>query len=319
MEVDQYQRGLSGATQPQLDKNGLLLVNKPRGWSSHDMVYFLRKKLKIRSVGHCGTLDPEAEGLLIMLIGEGTKLSQYLLEKDKSYQLEAKFGMVTTSFDLGGEVLKDEPVDLTAEQIRNAIAKLEGTFDFKVPKFSAIKVKGEKLYDKARRGEDFEAPLKTMKFYNVQVGEMTSRTVSAQLSCSKGSYIRSWVSELGEILGTGATLTRLVRTESSPYRLAQALTTEQVEQAILNQEWPANGFIPLSRALFGWKTFRVSDHSEKLLKNGQISGDLKAQLIRAFQPGIDPGAQIIGSEDQMLAIVGLEPGQGFVIRRVFRY
>jgi tRNA pseudouridine55 synthase len=282
------------------------------------MVYFLRKRLHISSVGHCGTLDPEAEGLLVMLLGEATKLSQYLLEKDKSYTLEAKFGLETASFDLDGQVLRDEVVNLKAEQIQAAVQKLEGERELRVPKFSAIKVKGEKLYDKARRGEDFEPPLKTMKFYNIQIKDMTSCTVNAQLSCSKGSYVRSWVSELGRELGTGATLTRLIRTESAPYSLSQATTTEELEAAALKGIVPEKGFIPLTMALPGWKTYRVNEQSEKLLKNGQISGDLKAQLIRTYRPGIDLGAQVLGGLDQMVAILGLEPGQGFVIRRVFR-
>lgn len=299
--------------------HGLLLVDKPRGWTSHDVVSFLRRRLKTRSVGHCGTLDPEAEGLLVMLIGEATKLSQYLLEKDKSYELEAQFGLETTSFDLGGEVLRNEPVELSAERIRSAVESLAGEKQLQVPKFSAIKVQGEKLYDKARRGEDFEAPLKSMNFYDIQILDMTSNKVRARLSCSKGSYIRSWVAELGQVTGAGATLTRLVRTASNPYNLKQALSTEAVEKAALDGHWPEGSFIQLSKALPGWKTFRVVDQSERLLKNGQISGDLKAQLIRGFRPGEDPGAQIVGSQDELLGLVGLEPGQGFVIRRVFRY
>ncbi len=299
--------------------HGLLLINKPRGWTSHDMVYFLRKRLHISSVGHCGTLDPEAEGLLVMLLGEATKLSQYLLEKDKSYELEAKFGLETASADLDGQVLRDEVVSLKAEQISMAVEKLQGPMELRVPKFSAIKVKGEKLYDKARRGEDFEPPMKAMNFYDVQIKDMTSCTVSADLSCSKGSYIRSWVSELGQILGTGATLTRLIRTASMPYQLSQATTPELLEAAAGVGTLPEKGFVPLSQALVGWKTYRVSEQSEKLLKNGQISGDLKAQLIRSFRPGEDAGAQVVGSQDEMLAILGLEPGRGFVIRRVFRY
>lgn len=303
-----------------LNLHGLLLVDKPRGWTSHDVVSFLRKRLKISSIGHCGTLDPEAQGLLVMLLGEATKLSQYLLEKDKSYELEAKFGLETTSFDLGGEVIKDEPVDLRPEQIQEAALSLAGEKQFQVPKFSAIKVKGEKLYDKARRGDDFEAPLKTMNFYDIQIQDLTSSTLRASLSCSKGSYIRSWVCELGKLTGTGATLTKLIRTNSSPYSLKQALSTEVVEKiALEGGVWPENSFIPLSRALKDWKSFRVGDQSEKLLKNGQISGDLKAQLIRGFRPGEDVGAQIIGSEEELLALVGLETGKGFVIRRVFRY
>lgn len=294
-------------------------MDKPRGWTSHDVVAFLRRRLKTRSVGHCGTLDPEAEGLLVMLVGEATKLSQYLLEKDKSYELEAQFGLETTSFDLGGEVLRDEAVELSAEQIQAAVSQMSGEKNFQVPKFSAIKVQGEKLYDKARRGEDFEAPLKLMNFYDIQIQDMTSNKVRARLSCSKGSYIRSWVAELGKVTGTGATLTRLVRTASQPYSLQQALSTEAVEKAALDGNWPEGSFIPLSRALRGWKSFRVMEQSERLLKNGQISGDLKAHLIRGFVPGVDLGAQIMGSEGELLALIGLEPGKGFVIRRVFHY
>lgn len=300
--------------------HGLMLVNKPRGLTSHGVVSFLRKRLNISSVGHCGTLDPEAEGLMVMLIGEGTKLSQYLLEKDKTYILDAKFGMKTDSFDVAGQVLQDNEVVLDPEVIRTAVLAFQGEMEIQVPRFSAIKVKGEKLYDKARNGDDFEPPMKTMKFYQPEILEITPSTVRVQLSCSKGSYIRSWVHELGEKLGVGATMTRLIRTESQPYLLDQALTFEEIEQASKTQTWSQKGLIPLQSALKGWLSVRASSpESEKLLNNGQISSDLKASLIRQFRPGRDPGALVLGQENQVLAMIGLEDGRGFVIRRVFRY
>lgn len=302
-----------------LDTHGLLLMNKPRGWSSHDMVSFLRKRLKISSVGHCGTLDPEAEGLLVMLVGEGTKLSQYLLEKDKSYEFEARLGLETSSFDLDGEVLRDEPVEFPVSQIQQAGELLQGEFDWPVPRFSAKKVQGQKLCDRARRGEEFEPPRKLMKFYDFKLESIEGREVRGQISCSKGSYIRTWVNELGKALGCGATLTKLVRTRSEPYRLQGAVSPEILEKAVGEGAWPQGAFIPLTEALPGWPHVRALGESERLLKNGQISGDLKAQLIRQHRPGSDSGVLVLDREGRGLAMVGNEAGKGFVLRRVFRY
>ncbi len=301
-----------------LPQNGLLLVDKPAGWTSHDVVSFVRKKLKMQSVGHCGTLDPAATGLLILLLGEATKLSQYLLEQDKSYAMTIRFGVTTTTQDLDGEVTSERPFVATEQQVIEAAEKLQGDLTLKVPSYSAVKVDGERLYKKARRGEDVDTPERVMRFFNLKMGALQGAEITAEVSCSKGSYIRAWVAELGEKLGCGATLAALRRLESKPYSLAQAVDCEKIEAAIVEGAWKS-GFIPMTEALSHWKSVRVQGADERLLRNGQISHGLKADLIRIFKPDQDLGVRIVTTTSDLLALVGLETGRGFVIRRVFRY
>lgn len=301
-----------------MDKNGLLLIDKPAGWSSHDVVAKTRRILNMKSVGHCGTLDPMATGLMVLLLGEATKLSQYILERDKAYRLKALFGVRTTTYDLEGDVVSQVEPPVKREELAKAAAAHVGEFEWGVPPFSAVKVKGEKLYDKARRGEVFETPRKIMKFFDFSLVSSGENWVEADIGCSKGSYIRSWVHELGEQLGFGATLMSLRRTKSAPYSLDQAVTFEELEVMAQAGEWK-RGFLPMAEALDHWKTVRAKGMTAHLLNNGQISHDLKAQLIRVVDPAVDAGVKVLTADGQLLALVGLEPGKGFVIRRVFRY
>lgn len=301
-----------------LEKNGLLLLDKPAGWTSHDVVARARRILNMKSIGHSGTLDPMATGLMVLLLGEATKLSQYILEKDKSYELEVRFGIETSTFDAEGEVVAEKPITVTESEIESAAKAFVGAMELPVPAFSAIKVDGQKLMDRARRGEEFTPPMKAMNFFDLEVQGQTPGTLKAHISCTKGTYIRTWAHELGKKLGCGAHLTALRRTASEPHRLSEAVTFEQLEKMVAEDRW-TKGFVPMNQALSGWKTVRAQGNMAHLLSNGQISHDLKAQLIRLFKPGVDPGVQVIGTHGQILALIGLEAGKGFTLRRVFRY
>lgn len=301
-----------------LHRHGLLLVDKPVGWTSHDVVAFIRKKLGQREVGHCGTLDPAATGLLVVLLGEATKLSQYLLEQDKTYEMNVRMGIRTTTQDLDGEVVSETEVDLPAEKIREVVESLQGEIVLPVPSYSAVKVGGERLYKKARRGEEVDTPERTMTFYDLEIGEIGPDRFTARIRCHKGSYVRSWAAEVGERLGVGAALAGLRRLRSEPFSIDQAISLEQVEESAAQESW-RGGFIPMAEALSHWKAVRVAGMDERLLRNGQISQGLRSQLIRIFQPDRDLGVRILSATSDLLALVGLEPGRGFVIRRVFRY
>lgn len=302
-----------------MNYQGLLLLDKPEKMTSHDLVARVRRILNMKSVGHCGTLDPMATGLMILLLGEATKLSQYLLEREKSYRLSLKLGQETNTGDITGEVTSTKPVQVTEAQIRGAAAQLVGSFEFAVPKYSAIKVDGEKLYEKARRDEEFTPPLKKMDFFNLKILAVGPDGLEAEISCSKGSYIRSWITELGKLLGCGAVMTGLRRLESLPYHLSQAVTLDELEVTAKSTEGVQKGYLPLAELLPDWRLIRAEGLSLSLLRNGQISTALKAQMIAIFKPEVDVGIKVVAREDgTLVALVGLEPGRGFVIRRVFR-
>lgn len=292
--------------------NGLLLIDKPAGISSHDVVSKVRRILNTREVGHSGTLDPMATGLMVLLIGEATKLSSYVTEGDKSYQVLVKLGVTTDTLDITGKVLSEKQVLVTDTEIVDVALALTGEHELPIPMFSAKKVDGKKLYEYARTGEAIEQPRKVMRFWDVT-------PVSAlrfHLHCSKGSFIRSWVQLLGEKLGPGATMAGLSRTGSHKYSLADSVSLEKL--AAMEALEISNFLIPMDQALKGIKSIRIKGQDAVLMKNGQISHPLRTQLITKFNPQLDEVIQILPEEKgKILALIGLEKDQGFKIKRVF--
>ena len=300
--------------------NGLLLINKPEGITSHDLVDWARKIFKTRAVGHCGTLDPMASGLMVLLLNEATKLSQYILEKDKVYRLKAEFGWTTDTLDKTGRELTRVSVHLKPDEIKAKILALQGELDLQVPMYSAIKVDGQRLHEVARAQNAVDiAPVRKMTFFDLKVLEVSEHSCELEMHCSKGSYVRSWVRALGESLGPGATLTSLVRLGSWPYSLQQAVNVGEVESWLTQGKNLQDLLIPMHLALPDYKTVRVQGTDRTLALNGQISHGLKSQLISLFNPDLDRGVKLIeGGDAKLLALVGVDPGKGFVFRRVFR-
>jgi tRNA pseudouridine55 synthase len=301
--------------------HGLLLVDKPVGITSHDLVQSVRYKLGMTEVGHCGTLDPIATGLMVVLLGEATKLSQFLLERDKAYIVSFRLGLKTDSWDITGKILGEEQaVKTSIEEVLKVSSELQGDLELSVPVYSAIKVQGKKLYERARNGEVIEAvPVRKMSFYEVKyLGSPALNEYQFYLRCSKGSYIRSWVHTLGEKLACGAVMSALRRVESSPYKVEQAISLDKISEVVTSQDNKA--LVPLIQAIGHFKTVRVKRHSESLIRNGQISHELKRQIISVFNPEEDKGVRVMTYyPEQLLALVVLEEGKGFVVRRVFRY
>jgi tRNA pseudouridine55 synthase len=300
------------------ERHGLLLIDKPTGMTSHDVVGRVRKILGQKSVGHTGTLDPLATGLMILVLGEATKLSDYLTAADKSYVQKIRLGLTTDSLDRTGQVLREEKVDLPAEVLRAAVAELEGEFDWAVPLFSAAKVDGKKLYEYGRKGEEVQRPVKRMKFWDVQIRELGCDHLEVQLACSKGSFIRSWTSQLGENLGCGACVEELRRLTVGPWNVAWARTLEELEQGVEL----GDAFVPMSRALPDLKPIIASPREMKLMSNGQIARDMVTRLIfeqkQAISTQTPVYVKVLTVAGDLLAILAAEPGQGLKIRRVFR-
>jgi len=224
--------------------HGFLNLNKPSGWTSHDCVAKVRKLLRLKKVGHGGTLDPAATGVLPIAIGKCTRLLQYL-RSDKAYTATVRFGVTTTTDDLEGEVLTRQPVgDLSLETVRAELAKFTGNLRQIPPKYSAIQVGGKRLYDLARSGEDVEVPEREVEVYDIQVrdwkpGEFPE--IEFDIACGAGTYIRAIARDLGEVLGTGGTLAKLVRSRSSGFDLGDSLTLEA-----LGEKLEAGTFEPVS-------------------------------------------------------------------------
>ncbi len=202
---------------------GVLLVDKPDGPTSHDVIAMLRRALGTRTIGHAGTLDPMATGLLVVVVGRYTRLSQYLTGADKSYLAEVTFGTRTTTDDRQGEALeRGDPSTLDDERVRAALERFRGAQQQTPPAYSAIQVGGERLYDKARRGEDVVVPAREVTVHELEAIAWQPPTLRFRVRCSKGTYIRSLARDLGDALGVPAHLSSLRRTASGAFRLEDA-------------------------------------------------------------------------------------------------
>ncbi|MFN8944946.1 MAG: tRNA pseudouridine(55) synthase TruB, partial [Pseudobdellovibrionaceae bacterium] len=257
----------------------------------------------------------------LLLIGEGTKLSQFLLEKDKRYRVQFRLGETSDTLDSTGVVTASNVAVPAIEKIKQSILEIQGEMNLSIPRFSAKQVDGQRLYDLARQGVEFTAPKKIMKFWNIEIHKLTATGGDVSLSCSKGSFIRSWVSELGDRLGCGALMSGLVRTHSHPYNLESATTLDELaenENQTLSDK-KAGSFVSLSEMLPEVKRVLVSGQDEKLLMNGLISHQLRSTLITRFQPDQDEFIQIQSkSNHNLIAIIGLAKEKGFQIRRVMK-
>ncbi|MFQ3617951.1 MAG: tRNA pseudouridine(55) synthase TruB [Cyanobacteriota bacterium] len=211
--------------------DGFLNLHKPAGLTSHDCVAQVRRSLKMKRVGHGGTLDPAATGVLPIALGRATRLLQFL-RQDKAYRAIARFGLTTTTDDLEGDILTQTPAaHLTRDQVEALLPKFLGTIQQVPPAYSAIQVGGQRLYDLARAGVAVDVPVRTVEVYQIKLlawrpGDCPEAELA--IACGAGTYIRSIARDLGSLLGTGGTLANLIRTQSHGFDLADSLTLEDL-------------------------------------------------------------------------------------------
>jgi len=209
--------------------DGILLVDKPAGMTSHDVVYKIRRHFNLKKVGHGGTLDPAATGLLVILLGRGTRVSNRFMSSDKTYEGTITLGVITDSQDAEGVILKEaDPSGITREQLEEAIGKFKGDMFQIPPMVSAIKMAGVPLYKLARKGEEIERQPRFIHLYEFKLLDYTPPRGTFVLRCSKGTYVRTLCHDIGENLGVGAHLSQLRRTESAGYDVHQAVTLDQL-------------------------------------------------------------------------------------------
>lgn len=215
---------------PAKELEGILLVDKPRDHTSHDVIARLRGILKMKRVGHAGTLDPMATGLLIVLVGKATRVSQYLISLDKEYEGTIELGKVTDTQDADGEMMETRPVPpLTQAQVQAAINGFLGDQYQTPPMYSAIKIDGVPLYKSARKGEEVEREPRFIRVMSWEVTRFGLPQFDFKLRCTKGTYVRTLAHDLGQKLGCGAHLAALRRTATANFNVAQAVTIEQLQ------------------------------------------------------------------------------------------
>jgi len=214
---------------PRKELEGVLLVDKPTDHTSHDVVARLRGKLHMKRIGHAGTLDPAATGLLVMLVGKATRMSQYLMSTEKEYSGTIELGRVTNTQDAAGEVLETRPVPaLTEADVTKVMATFKGDQYQIPPMFSAVKIDGVPLYKKARKGEDIEREPRFIRVMAFDLLRWASPEIDFRVHCSKGTYVRTLAHDLGEKIGCGGLLKSLRRTASGELKLEQALPLEDL-------------------------------------------------------------------------------------------
>ena len=253
--------------------NGVINVYKEPGFTSHDVVAKLRGILKQKKIGHMGTLDPNAVGVLPVCLGKATKLCDILSEKDKTYNATLLLGLDTDTQDTSGEVISkadtDSIMELSEDKVFETIKSYIGDYDQIPPMFSAIKVGGEKLYNLARRGEVIERPARHCRIIDITVTKMELPRVDLHVTCSKGTYIRTLCHDIGKDLGVGGCMEKLVRTKVERFSVEDSITLKQIEEFRDNNTLE-DYITPVDEMLGNYSKCMVSKGAEKLVYNGNI-------------------------------------------------
>ncbi len=231
--------------------DGVLLLDKPAGWTSHDVVAKVRRIIDQRRVGHTGTLDPLATGLLVVCVGRATKIAQFLSGHDKTYEAEICLGMTSPTFDSEGirdDQTSEKIANLTADQIESLLDAYRGTITQKVPAYSAVRVDGQRLHRLARKQIEIDLPEREVEIKEIEVLDYTKPSLRLRVTCSKGTYIRSLADDIGRDWGCGGYLANLTRTAVGEFRLSEALTLEQLEHHHADDSLQ-DSLLPFDRAM----------------------------------------------------------------------
>ena len=254
--------------------NGVIIVDKEAGFTSHDVVAKLRGIFKQNKIGHTGTLDPDATGVLPVCLGHATKLCDMLTEKDKTYETVMLLGRVTDTQDVSGKILKENDAwvirkdgGLTDRDIETAIMEFVGDYNQIPPMYSALKVNGKKLYELAREGKTVERKARPVHFFEIRLLEMELPLVRFRVTCSKGTYIRTLCHDIGEKLGCGAAMESLLRTQVGRFELKDSLTLSQVEEAVADGTVEEK-ILGIEEALKEYPGVFCTKTGDRLLANG---------------------------------------------------
>lgn len=249
--------------------DGLLVFDKDKGITSHDLVYKVRRKLGIKKVGHTGTLDPMATGVLVISIGKATKTSEYILSSDKEYEAKIKLGVLTNSYDITGEILEEEKVNFREDDIKKALQNFTGKLSQKPPIYSALKVDGKKLYEYAREGKDVEIKKRDIEIYKNELLDFNgSDEFLIRVTVSKGTYIRSLANDIGNFLGTYGTLTELRRIRTGDFKIEDSISTSDFENMPIDEI--KEKILPMDLALTNLKRIDIDKIFCSKFLNGQF-------------------------------------------------
>jgi tRNA pseudouridine55 synthase len=258
--------------------DGILILNKPKGFTSHDCVFKVRKILKTKKVGHTGTLDPEVTGVLPICIGKATKVVEFLTAEQKTYIAEVTIGTATTTEDQTGETVEEKKVlqPISKESVLKVLDQLKGEIEQTPPMYSAVKINGKKLYEYAREGKVIDRPSRKVTIHDIfltsepvhdsEAGEVR---FSFQVNCSKGTYVRTLAVQIGELLGYPAHMSYLRRVSSGAFTIDQAITLEELAE-LMEQGKVDDVLLPMEKALISLPKLEISDTVAEKVCNGAV-------------------------------------------------
>lgn len=292
----------------EMPKPGLLVIDKPTGPTSHDIVNIVRRGTQIRKVGHTGTLDPYASGVLLILLGSATRLAEYLLEVDKEYLATIRFGAATSTFDAAGRITATRPFTFREETLAAKMQTFIGERLQVPPVYSAIKIGGRKAYDMARAGEDVEMAPRKVHIYELALLRWESPNAVVRVRCSRGTYIRSIAHDIGEAMGSHAHLVTLRRIRLGPFSVEHATLLDELKRRFLEGTWEKIA-MPASAILEGWPTVQLTAEEADKLRNG---------IAIPAPEGTTGRARAIAPEGELLAVLEVDPKAGtWQPRKVF--
>jgi len=232
--------------------DGILSVNKPAGWTSFDVVAFVRRHSGVKRVGHAGTLDPAAEGVLVVCLGQATRVVEYLLDARKTYHARVRLGVVTDTYDADGTIVRTaDASSITRETVEQALDSFRGVIEQTPPMFSALKREGAPLYKHARAGREVERESRRVEVYRLELVQFAPPLLRLEIECGRGFYVRSLAYDLGERLGCGAHLEYLVRTSVGPFRLESTIEIESLRSRLVDGTW-TDAALPIDTVLLDW-------------------------------------------------------------------
>jgi tRNA pseudouridine55 synthase len=295
-------------------RSGVLVVDKPAGPTSYDVVALVRRRLGARRVGHAGTLDPEATGVLPILVGEATKLMGYLADHDKEYRAVVRLGVRTDTQDLAGRVLSEQPVPaLTAADVQAILPRFTGRIRQTPPMYSALHHEGRRLYELAREGVEVAREPREVVVHSIEVEALDGPLVTLRIVCGKGTYVRTLAADLGEALGCGAAVATLARLRVGPFALAQALSYAELERG--PSEALRDRIMPPEAALRDWREVQLDQVSAEAFRHGRAL-DSKGRVAPGPAPTRETTLVRVHGPDGVLVGVGAVDDQGGRLRPV---
>jgi tRNA pseudouridine55 synthase len=286
--------------------DGILNILKPPNKTSFQVVSLIRRLSGERRVGHAGTLDPDATGVLVLCLGQGTRIVEFLADATKTYRAEIELGIATDTYDASGKITREgDPSFVTREEVKQVLDSFHGAVEQTPPMYSAVKYKGKRLYQLARAGIEVPRKPKLVEFLRLELLEWRLPVFTIEVECSAGTYIRSLAQDIGQIIGCGAHLRKLVRLKSDPFHIADAIPLPTIEEAFHQGNWQ-QFLYSIDEVILDWRAVILDEESEGLVKKGH---SISLGLDNSFTCTKER-CRAYSSDGRFLAVLRLQKDKG---------